>query len=421
MKRTGEHHTDRKSSDNAEPNGRDRLRTWGSFATVILLGVVAALMFSRRASNGPKLDQGSSIGARASNENAATGSTRTAGPPREPDATRPVIARVTVEKSEVCAGEENLIEVVAHDADGRDEHLRISVDDPGSGRKVWGAKIPYRLERPLGRPMRVVVEGRRGVAGADVPHVTVKDCVALHQVTIDVQRTQDAMDRVKLKAQITEPPSSADAPTKRLVPLVYRWDFGDGSKETTSGPEVEHSYEAREQNVATASFIAAVRIEGRDGEEAKGSRAIAFPNLGFSRLTLEGSVLISAGFQESPASDTAASRTERVWLYHGYRQPVRIDKVKLRETVLENHEERETLSRDFDPEALLGFRELPPRQSLTTRDLTAFYPSTKDATAVRYVEVRGRTTDGKEASGTFTLLASSTRDARRSPRPQERL
>jgi hypothetical protein len=227
----------------------------------------------------------------------------------------------------------------------------------------------------------------------------------------------DAADRVKLKAQVTEPPPSPDTPTQRLVPRVYRWEFGDGNQETTSGPEVEHSYEAREQTVAMTSFIVTVRIEGRDGQEAKGSRSIGFPNSGFSRLTRDGTVLISAGFQESPSKDGAAPSRERIWLYHGYRQAVRIDNVRLRETVLDGDKERETSTRDYDPEALLGFRELPPHQSLATRDLTDLRPSTKDATAVRYVEVRGRTTDGKEASGTFTLLASSRRDTRQPPHP----
>jgi hypothetical protein len=316
MKRINPEPGDRNSSIDARPQRR-HFRIISSFVAVILLALVATLTISRRASNGPESDHGSSVGALAHVEQKAHAATSTAPLARDSDPTRPVIARVTVEKSEVCAGEENFIEVVAHDVDERDEHLRISVEDPGSGRTLWGPRIPFRLQRPLTRPTRVAVHGRRGLAGADVPHVTVRDCVAPHQVTIDVHRTMDAADRVKLKAQITEPPPAPDTPTQRLVPRVYRWEFGDGIQETTSGPEVEHSYEAREQTVAMTSFIVTVRIEGRDGQEAKGSRAIGFPNSGFSRLTRDGTVLISAGFQESPSKDGAAPSRERIWLYHG--------------------------------------------------------------------------------------------------------
>jgi hypothetical protein len=331
------------------------------------------------------------------------------------DPTRPEITRVTVEKRDVCRGEENAIDVVAHDVDGRDEHLRISFDDPSSGRTVWGSRIPFRLNQPLTRPMRVAVQGHQGVASVEVPHVNVKDCVAAHQVVIELQRTADAADRVKLKAQLIEPPASDGTSPPALIPVAYRWDFGDGHQETTTGPDAEHSYEGREQNVALASFVASVRLEDRSGNTATGSRAIAFPNAGFTQLSIEGRVLISAGFQDVQVNDVGPAAAERVWLYHGYRRAVRIDNVRLRETVLDGDQERETMSRDYDPDALLGFRELPPGQSVTTRDLTAIYPSAKDATAVRYLEVRGRSADGKEASGTFTLLSTSTRVARRSP------
>jgi hypothetical protein len=324
----------------------------------------------------------------------------------------PIIDRIIVEKSEVCAGEENVVRVEAHASDGKNEYLSVSIDDPGSGRTFWGSRIPVRLQRPLTRPMRVVVHGRTGVAGADVPHITVKNCVAPAQVVIDVRRTLDALDRVTLKATLLEPADGARGGA--LVVESYDWEFGDGAKETSSGAEVEHSYEAREQNVAQASYVVNVTMKWRDGRQARGSRAVAFVNAGFGQWAREGSVLVSAGVQETAPATDSSPPSERIWLYHGYRQPVRIEKVRLRETVLDGDKERETLNREYEPSELLGFAELPPGVSLTTRDLSSFRPTVRNATAVRYVEVRGRTRDGKAATGTFTLVPNS----RRSPPPK---
>jgi hypothetical protein len=116
-------------------------------------------------------------------------------------------------------------------------------------------------------------------------------------------------------------------------------------------------------------------------------------------------VVISAGVKESPAPQPGVTtEPEKIWLYHGYSKAVVIEHVRIRETVLEGNKERETFSREYAPEDLLGFRDLPPHESRTTRQLTDFQPTNENETAVRYVEVRGRTADGKDASGTFTLL-----------------
>jgi hypothetical protein len=318
----------------------------------------------------------------------------------------PIIDRAIVEKTEVCAGEETFVKVEAHLPDGANEYLVISVQDPLSGNLQWGSQIPLRFNRAIDRPIRVTVQGKGGFRSKNIPPLKVLDCVTPHQVTIDVERTVAATDRVKLKAHITEPPAEGSAASPRsFVAHRYEWDFGDGNRETSSASEIEHSYEARDQSVAYSSFVATVKIKDREGNEIQGSHAVAFSNPGFAPLVNEARVVISAGVKESPAPQPGVTtEPEKIWLYHGYSKAVVIEHVRIRETVLEGNKERETFSREYAPEDLLGFRDLPPHESRTTRQLTDFQPTNENETAVRYVEVRGRTADGKDASGTFTLL-----------------
>jgi hypothetical protein len=137
-------------------------------------------------------------------------------------------------------------------------------------------------------------------------------------------------------------------------------------------------------------------------DHLRGSRAIPFVNAGFLPLVYRNEVAISAAVKKANGSRSAR---EQIWLYHGYPRAVRIDRVKIREATLdvaEHSVERETFSGDYSPDEILGFSELPPGQSREAPDLTDLAPIAPSA--VRYVELEGRTSDGRLARGTFTLL-----------------
>jgi hypothetical protein len=318
------------------------------------------------------------------------------------DPNLPIIDAVTVDKTEVCRGEENFLNVKAHTGNGTDAFLTTTMRDPGSPAFLMGReRIPFRLNEPIERPIRVTVEGNMTSKTIELPAIRVKDCVAPRQVLVHVQRTMAAMDRVTLRAELLEhPPAGATEAFQPLVPASYEWDFGDGQKQQTTTASTEHSYENREQNVRQSSFVATVTVKDGQGRAAQGATAIAFPNGAFARLRFKNEVVISIGVKEA---DPATKTHEQIWLYHGYDKPVRIEDATLIELVRgDDGTIKETLRRPYSAEKLLGLSELPPGKSSTIRDLTDLQPVAPEA--VRHVELRGRSQDGKEASGAFTLL-----------------
>jgi hypothetical protein len=321
--------------------------------------------------------------------------------PPSPDV--PIVDDVSVDKTEVCRGEENFINVKAHTTNGTDAFVAIRFHDPGTGKIASGSRIPFRLDVVQEREMRVVVEGKGGAAQVvALPPVEVKDCVTRRQIAIEVARAVNSADRVELTAKLTElPPEKESEPFEKLVPVAYEWNLGDGTTLTSRGPTIEHSYEGRDQTVVESSFLVTVKIKDDRGNEASGSRAVWLPNLAFAPLVAKGRVVLSVGVEEA---DPSTNTPEKIWLYHGYPKSVRIDRVRLRETVLDgvDRRERETFSREYAPSEILGFWEIPPGKSLTARDLSNLQPTAESA--VRIVEVLGQTADGKPARGAFTLL-----------------
>jgi hypothetical protein len=336
-----------------------------------------------------------------------------ASPPRattartEPEAPvepgTPLIDEAVVEKTSVCRGEENHVRVKAHTSDGTDAYLYTSMIDPANGAILRGTRIPFRQYGTSDEELLIRVEGRNTIRGVALPPVEVRDCVEPKQVILTFSRTFAVPDRARFHVKLIEsPPVRAGVPFEPFVPASYEWDFGDGQTAKTSGPEIEHSYEGRLQNVMQSSFVATVTLRDAKGQEARGSCAVAFTNPGFVPLVSEGRVAIGIGVKPLD------SGRETIWLYHGYQQPVRLDRVTLRETVRDDRggPERETFSRDYAPGEMLGFNELPAGESRTTRDLHDLAPTAPGA--IRYVEVTGRTSDGKPARAEFTLLPQRT-------------
>src|SRR6266542_4443880 len=104
------------------------------------------------------------------------------GAPLVPDALRtpkgdpPIIDEISVEKSVVCEGEENLVTVRAHAPDPRDDgYLRYVVaGQPGSQVPIRSYRNTSGLPRP---PQTIQVIGRSDATTTEkVPDFTVRDC-----------------------------------------------------------------------------------------------------------------------------------------------------------------------------------------------------------------------------------------------------
>lgn len=306
----------------------------------------------------------------------------------------PYIERIDVDKTEVCAGEENFATVRAFDASGASDRLIVRL----SGSREMGFRLPFRIEKSdANRKRHVFVTGGGGPpAIAAIPDVKLKDCEVAEQVSIGVRLEPRSPHVLTLSADVSS--HAADAAAK-FEPVSYEWDFGDGSKQTTDRAEVEHSYEGRPEKQRFSYFLLRVTAKDRRGREVTGSRAYGFTNFGFGAFVDEHRILVHAGGGSMPGARAA---DERIRLYHGYEGVVRLERV--RSVELDATGDREISSNEFTPQALLGISELRPGASTTTRDLSALRPT--EPGRVRKLEVYGRA-GSTEAHGTIVLTTTA--------------
>src|SRR5262249_43249556 len=117
----------------------------------------------------------------------------------------PVIDEITVEKEEVCEGEENLITVKAHTLDGTDADLQYFI---GEGR---GSSVPIRSYRPPAgaSPVKkkiVVRAGTNPAVTVDVPDFKVKDCKPQRNLLVGYRPVANAPDEYEFQARLIEEP-----------------------------------------------------------------------------------------------------------------------------------------------------------------------------------------------------------------------
>lgn len=318
---------------------------------------------------------------------------------RNPDPNLPVIKRAAFEKSSVCRGEQNFLDVDAHTDNGTDAFLRVSFVDPTSGRSVrGGSRIPVRFDQPLKADLQVMIEGNGATTVALAAPFTLRDCAAPRQIDLRHTRSASALDRIHFQALLPEASAEPGAPATQSEASAYEWDFGDGVKQTTRSSSVDHSYEGREQNVAESSFVVTVTAKTTQGD-VQGSLGLSFPNLGFGPLVFEQKVLLAVGYAPAPAG---ARTPDKVWLYHGYSKAVRIQHAVLTEVKLEpRHPQQETLHREYPVETVLESTVIEARQSINARDLSGLRPM---AGFLRHIELSGVTDDGLTVVGAIGLF-----------------
>jgi hypothetical protein len=175
---------------------------------------------------------------------------------------RPIIDEVSVEKPEVCAGEENLIRVKAHTANGTDADLHYVIGGQA------GNPVPLRSYRADDGPppaRRISVFGRGNVANSiEVPAFRVKDCGEIPLVLIKHRLRANAVDELVFSIDILHPPRDFEA-------LQFDWRFGDGSSTTTREPMALHSYAARSQSALYSHFLAKSTWSDAPGGACRGA------------------------------------------------------------------------------------------------------------------------------------------------------
>jgi hypothetical protein len=295
----------------------------------------------------------------------------------------PSIREIRLDKSSVCRGEENFVNVRAAGPTGDDAHLRISL----SSTDGVGPRIPFRLYGALASNdiPRVVVQGRGGAeVSAPLPPVEVKDCDADVVAKVDMQTIGIATDEWRFTAQVV---------SGRFTPESYDWEFGDGTQLTTRRAQVPHSYRLRQQTKRYSSFLISVTMRDASGAVVQASRALGMSNPAFGMLERHGEVALFSHRLEEGGN-------EQVQLYHAYQEAVELERVQVR--VRDEDSRSERPAGTFAAGNILGVERLIPGE-LSDVHLALAELKLPDARPLTLVfQVEGTSARGVPASGVFS-------------------
>jgi hypothetical protein len=325
----------------------------------------------------------------------------------------PVIDEIDLEKTEVCAGEENLVTVKAHTINGTDPFLHYVVDGN------MGQQVPLTLwtadnGQVLGKHT-VTVFGRGNVATTvPVPEYTVKNCRPTYLAAIQQRVRSNTWSDFDFNARVVgvpRAPTDADrqhgAPPppvpKPFKAISYSWDYGDGVTETTMGPITEHNYEGRPQQTLYSYFVLSVTIHGAKKEEVATGRAVLpLLNPSFEALAEKKLVQLLISLDPRfPQIGPDGKVTQHVRIWHNQPLPVTIDKAVL--TKYFRHGAGETTPQQVDVGSLLGTTSIPPgKDGITTT--VVLDPQTEEEVFSKTWDLDGSDAEGNRATGTFSVM-----------------
>ena len=312
----------------------------------------------------------------------------------------PIIDSITVEKDEVCEGEENLVTVRAHTADGNDAFLHYQV---GSTRGSPVALRSYLDDR--GRPSahRVTVFGKNNVAtSAPMPSFRVKRCDAIPAVVIEHRLRPNTIADFDFEARVVKTGGArADAGDAASVrPRGFRWSFGDGAHEEGREPRTLHSFAARPQDTLYSHFLVTVDVLAEDGRVLHGRHSIELLNPAFEAFAYKGVVVLFADLDPHfPVLSANGAVDQGVRLWHTRRDVIAITKVTVTTRRLDGQRSPATHP---SPGSVLGAAVIPPGRGL---ELHAVLDTRAEPeTLSRDYALEGHTEDGHRVRGAFSVM-----------------
>jgi hypothetical protein len=233
------------------------------------------------------------------------------------------IDEITVEKDEVCEGEENLVTVSAHVVNGVDSFLHFVI---GGER---GPMVPVRTYLlPDGSPVRhtISVFGKDGESvSVEVPRYRVKDCRPERTVVVRCGGMANATDVLTFMANVVESGSARAA----FHPVRVDWDFGDSTNATTTEHQVSHSYARRRQESLYSTYLIEAKMSDEYGNTVSGRMSLELLNLAYQDLAKFGIVAISAqGTPRFPVLNSDGKVRQTFELWHHYPVPINIQHVR---------------------------------------------------------------------------------------------
>jgi hypothetical protein len=376
-----------------------RARTAGAIALAALIGLLIWALWSRKQS--PPLAPAPPMGAAHSAETPVRESSPMPVSARAPTAPLPpIIDTVTVEKDEVCEGEENLVTVQAHTADGNDAFLHYQVG-PTRGSPV--AVRSYLDERGRPTPHRVTVFGKNNVASsAEVPSFRVKRCGTDAMVVIDHRLRPNTLAEFDFEARIVGTGSMAhDAGAiAAFRPRMFRWSFGDGTHEESREAHAVHGFASRPQDTLYSHFLVTVEVLAENGRMLRGRHAIELLNPAFEAFAYKGVVVLFADLDPRfPVLSGSGVVDQGVRLWHTRPEVVTITKVSVTTRRLDG---QRLPAVNTSPGSVLGGAVIAPGRGLDFHVVldTRLEPDTLS----RDHALEGRTQSGHPVRGAFSVM-----------------
>lgn len=342
----------------------------------------------------------------------------TAEPPPPPpeakaDPAAPVIDEITVEKPEVCEGEENLITVRAHTPDGSDAFLHYTI----GGRQ--GPRVPVRSwiaddgEQPK---LEVLAFGKDNVATrVEVPPFTVKPCKPARMAMISLNLRANTWGEYEFEAKLIESPAPGNVSVLPFKPRSYEWTFGDGETVTTDGPNVTHSYEGRKQEAMFSHFLIEVKVHGSSGEEpVKGRTSLQLLNPAFEDLATKGVVTLLVQLTPRfPELGSDGVVRQKVRIFHTQDRPVFIHNAVLFRHLM--NPTGPSPQQVVDPSTLLGTSIIPSGKGIEFEVKLDTGKEPNVFSLEHYVE--GKDSEGRPARGTFSVMRPPPKPTKQNSNP----
>ncbi len=360
---------------------------------VVAIAVVALLWW--RCGDAPKSQPPPDTGARGI---AADDYQPRQPPPRPqlPAAQPPIIDEVIIEKTELCEGEENLVTVRAHSANGDDDiHLRGMI----AGKPGLSVALVARRERsPEASELTVSVFGRDNTkATAKIPTFTVKDCVAPYALDLAYRLHVNTNSAYEFTATIR----NLGVETT-FEAVAYDWDFGDGTSETTDTPIVVHDFSKRPQRSLYANLLVRVEARSATGDTVLGRRAIVLRNAEFSNLVNAGTVTLVVELTPRFPKLADGKVTQGFRLWHHRPEPITVERLRTRWNSLVP--ESAPVVRVVSIHSVMGTDTIPPEGIAFSVELDA--TANPDVRSIDYL-LDGVSSEGHPVKSVFSVMKPS--------------
>ncbi len=382
-------------------NKRLRYRTQAR-RVVVLTGVVGclvllwALLGRHRAAQGPA-QVVHVVAAEPAQAPPPAVPVRASPPVSPPPPAEPIIDEITVEKRSVCEGEDNLITVRAHTANGTNAFLHYTIGGTA------GSPNPVRLSRrkdgSLAWPSVRVFGKNNAFTDAPVPRYEVRDCGPIRTALVSYSLRPNTSSEFEFRARVGEQGTTARRPPFNGV--QYRWKFGDGSTETTNVPSVIHSYDARPQDTLNSNMVVEVEATSSEGEKVSGRTVLVIRNTAFEMLSVGHVVaLMTSLTPRFPELDANGVVSQGIRLWHYSPQPVSITHVR---STVAYADGGTSEPKEVDVAGLLGSTNVRPGADGVEFSVKLDTKADPDVRVVTY-DVEGKSYDGLRVTGRFSVM-----------------